>query len=232
MHDFAYEIEKNKKNYSTITNDIQSFIVYFKITENLLDQPIDNFSDNTRELIDEISLYYTKRFNGDEKRLGKIDHGIASGLILYDALVKNRVKQKDKYGIDDTKYNLYWGDDLDEFYATSAYSIAIHNIRSGNKELKFSIDDNPFLFLFWLADTIEPTKCFDCYNPQYVLENIIIEFYSDKKSFTLKNKQGSELDFTKYQKKIEDLINFLIIEITKNEDKYNISYENEFIDDK
>lgn len=225
MHDFGYEIEKNKNNYSTITDNIQSLIDYFDMAENLLGQPIDRFSDNTRELINEISPYYTKRFNGDEKRLGKIDHGIAAGLILYDALVKNRIEKKDRYGIDDTNHNLYWGDDLDKFYATSAYCIAVHNIRSENKELKFSIDDNPFLFLFWLVDTLEPTKCFDCCNPQYVLENIIIEFHNDKKSFTLKNKQGSKLDFTKYTKVIEGLKKFLIIEVnTEIGNECKISY--------
>lgn len=224
IHDFGYDIENNKKRYEKVTKNIESLKKHFYIEEDLLKQPLDTYSKNMKELIDYIPEYYEKRFDGTigRDKNGKIDHGIASGLILYNSLVKNRKDKKDKYGEIDTNHNLYWGEDLDLFYATSSYSIAIHNIRSKNKDLKFSIEDDPFLFLLWIADTLEPTKCFECCNPQYVLENIVIEFNSNQNGFTIKNKQNSELDFSKYKKNIEGLTNFLNI-------KTNTDNINEFV---
>lgn len=224
IHDFGYDIENNRKRYEKVTKNIESLKKDFDIKEDLLKQPLDSYSKNMKELIDYIPEYYEKRFDGTigRDKNGKIDHGIASGLILYNSLVKNRKDKKDKYGEIDIKHNLYWGEDLDLFYATSSYSIAIHNIRSKNQDLKFSIKDDPFLFLLWIADTLEPTKCFECCNPQYVLENIDIEFNSNKNGFTIKNKQNSELDFSKYKKNIKGLTNFLNI-------KTNIENINEFV---
>jgi len=215
IHDFGYKIEKNKEKYDGITEDIESFKKYFSINNDLLKESLNSSSENMQKLIADINEYYKKRFNGSigRDRNGKIDHGIASGLILYNSLVKNRKKMKEQHGDIDEKHNLYWGDELDEFYKISAYSIAVHNIRREDNDLKFSIEENPFLFLFWLTDTIEPTKCFNCCNPQYVLENIIIKFHDNKKGFTIKNKENSELDFTKYKKNIEDLIKFLDINV-------------------
>lgn len=215
IHDFGYKIEKNKQNYKDITENIESFKNDFEIEKetDLTKQPSNKYSENMKKLIGDIDEYYKKRFDGTigRDKNGKIDHGIASGLILYDSLVKNRKKMKEQYGENDTKHNLYWGDDLDEFYEVSAYSIAVHNIRRECNDLKFTIEEDAFLFLFWLSDTIEPNKSFDCCNPQYVLENIIIEFHDDKKGFTIKNKESSELDFTAYKKNIKNLECFLDI---------------------
>jgi len=233
IHDFGYRIEKKKKDdYKEITEDIESFKKYFfkdSIDIDLLKQPVEIYSKNMQELINGIGSYYSDRYNGKRNdgalTEGKIDHGIASGLILYNSLVENRKKMKGQYGEIDTKHNLYWGDDLDVFYKDSAYSIAVHNIRRKCRDLMFSIEEDAFLFLFWLADTIEPTKNFDCCNPQYVLENIIIEFHGDKKGFTIKNKEGSELDFTKYKKNIENLACFLDIKVnTEVKDKIVLSW--------
>jgi hypothetical protein len=230
IHDFGYEIEKNKKAYDKITEDIESFKKYFSIYYDLLKQPLYNYSKNMKKLVSDIDEYYKKRFNGTigRDRNGKIDHGIASGLILYNSLVKNRKNRKnmkEQHGEIHEKYNLYWGDDLDKFYEISALSIAVHNIRRKNDDLKFSIEEDAFLFLFWLVDTIEPTKCFNCCNPQYVIENITIKFHDNKKGFTIKNKEESKLDFTKYKKNIEGLTNFLNIKInTDNLNEFVLSW--------
>lgn len=228
VHDFGYKIEKNKKDYKEITEDIESFKKHFFIKIDLTKQSVSNYSKNMKKLIADIPDYYKKRYNGirNDGSLteGKIDHGIASGLILYNSLVKNRKKMKKQYGENDKKYNLYWGDELDKFYKDSAYSIAVHNIRRENNDLQFSIEEDGFLFLFWLADTIEPTKNFDCCNPQYVLENILIEFHN-KKSFTIKNKENSELDFTSYKKNIKNLESFLGIKVnTEVKDEIILSW--------
>lgn len=229
VHDFGYKIEKNKDKYKKITEDIESFKKYFDIDNDLLKKSTNDYSNNMKELIKNINNYYSDRYNG--KRVdgslaeGKIDHGIASGLILYNSLVENRKKMKKQYGENDKKHNLYWGDDLDKFYEISAYSIAVHNIRRKNNDLKFSIEKDGFIFLFWLTDTIEPTKNFDCCNAQYVLENIIIEFTDNKKGFTIKNKKGSELDFTEYKKNIKNLEHFLNIKInTEEKDEIVLSW--------
>lgn len=224
VHDFGDDIENNKNNYKEVTNDIQSFIKEFSIKEKLLEQDIAHNSENMKKLIDYIPKYYEERFDGKKGRgtNGKIDHGIASGLLLYSGLVENRKDKEEKYGeiqrIDENN-SIYWGKDLEKFYTDASYSIAIHNIRYPENTLKFSIEENPFLFLFWLADTIEPIKSFESKSckAQYILENIIIEFHNNKKGFTIKNKQNSTLDFTKYKEKIESLKDFLDIEINTKE---------------
>jgi hypothetical protein len=222
IHDFGYKIENNKEKYKEITKDIDNFKKYFSINNDLLKQPTNGYSNNMQELIKDISPYYSDRYNGKRSdgslTEGKIDHGIASGLILYNSLVKNRKEMKERYGENDTKHNLYWGNGLDKVYEISAYSIAVHNIRRRkDNALIFSIEEDAFLFLFWLTDTIEPTKCFDCCNPQYVLENIIIEFHDNKKGFTVRNREDSKLDFTKYKKDIENLERFLDIKVNTKE---------------
>lgn len=221
VHDFGYEVEKDKDKYPDITNKINSI----EITHNLFDYnstsnkylklAYDRYKTNTKTLLDNISVYYTKRFNGRNGNKGKIDHGIYSGLKLFDSLVKNRSEREDQKNNETKK--LYWGKELEEFYAIASFSIAMHNIRRDeliekHKELKFSIDKEPFIFLFGLADTIEPTKTFDCCNTKYVVENILIDF-KDARTIIIKNKEGSKLDFSKMQKKAKGLESWLNLEV-------------------
>ncbi|NOQ29986.1 MAG: hypothetical protein GQ570_02560 [Helicobacteraceae bacterium] len=228
VHDFGDDIEKNKDNYPKVTSEIKSLKEMLNInTNDLLQQPLDKYSENMKKLIKHISPYYKERFEGKQgsSSNGKIDHGIASGLILYDGLVKNREKKEEEYGEIqklDNNSSIYWAKELEKFYAYASYSIAIHNIRYPENSLKFSIEEDPFLFLFWLADTIEPIKSFqteECL-PSYILENIIIEFHNNKKGFTIKNNKDSKLDFSEYKNKIYNLIKFLKIDI--NTKKKNI----------
>ena len=218
VHDFGYKVEQDKDNFPQITKEVNSIEVthnlfYYKNTsDEELKLAYDRYENNTKKLLDNISIYYEKRFNGRDGKKGKIDHGIYAGLKLFDALVKNRIIRKEQNDDD-----LYWGKELEEFYAVASFSIAIHNIRRDEKieqtkPLKFSIDKEPFIFLFGLADTIEPTKTFDDYYSKYVLENIMIDF-DDDKTIIIKNKEGSKLDFSILQKKIMNLENWLDLEV-------------------
>jgi len=216
VHDFRHDMEKRQNEDKKLTNDIDSFITEFDVENNLLKKPINNYSKNMKELIAFIPEYYERRIDGKEGRSNesRIDHGITSGLILYDSLVKNRKEKQEEHGDIDTKHNLYWGDELDKFYAIAAHSIAVHNMRK--EDLKFSITEEPFLFLFMLADTIEPSKYFKCANPKEVLEDIAIEFHS-KTKFTITNLLKLELDFTEYAKRIENLQSFLKVKVDSEE---------------
>jgi len=234
-HDFGYMIEDNTDRYKCITNNIETFKRHFNIENDLLEKfritpkssfakddsgllhLIEKYSPYMIKLIEYIETYYTDRFDGKEGRTNKskIDHGIASGIILFDRLVKNR-KINDESNTND----LYWGSYLDDFYETASQAIAVHNIRMKSQE-KFSQNDNPFSFLFRLVDTIEPTKYFSC-KPKYVLENIMIEFNSSGSSFTIENKEDSNLDFSKYIKDIKNLETFLKIKIEDTENKITL----------
>lgn len=223
-HDFGYKIEQNTKNYNNITSDIESFKKYFEINKDcsslsIFDSDFYTKDRNIYKLIKYIPEYYKKRFNGEVGRTeeSRIDHGIASGLILFDRLVKNREIQYKKQNND-----LYWGPDLNEFYKIASLAIACHNIRM-DPPIKFSQKNDAYLYLFWIVDTIEPTKHFKNCKAQYVLENIIFDF-NPPTSFTIENKKGSNLDFSQYITNIEKLKDFLDITIEKEKNKVTLSW--------
>ena len=129
-----------------------------------------------------------------------------------DSLEKNRKVRKEQVENGVENSILYWGDDLTPLYAQASLSIAMHNIwSSGEKEeikekyrnlgleslitgesdiFPISIKDNPLLFLLGLVDTIEPIKTFNCLEPQYVLENILIDFDKIKLLLVIKKLQS------------------------------------------
>lgn len=238
IHDFGYKIEKNKSEYPQITEDIETFKEFFSIDEDndLLKQNTTDYSDNMKTIIEYIPEYYSNRVKGKRSdgtdAETKIDHGIASGLILYSSLIKNRTEM-------DGNSHLYWGEGLNKFYEEAAFHIAIHNIRMPDNHLKFSINNNAFLFLFLLADTIEPTKCFYRHNPQDILGSITIYFHTNKKGLTIQIKRSKCISYTsiepsiksieKYKKNIMGLKNFLEIEIMENRNplcyKFVLSWE-------
>ncbi len=198
----------------------------------LLSEEFD-ISDNLKILLGSVPIYYRARLDGQIGRGNrpKIDHGISAGLILFNTLKNIRIKKQQELtnaGITDDidREKLYWGNDLDKFYYIAASSIATHNMRRAKREeslskvyqdygmndmileegkiQKISINDDPFLLLFSIADTIEPTKTFDCVKPSYTLENILITFENDS-TIKICNKEGSDLDFEKLKKKVKGL---------------------------
>ena len=234
VHDFGYYIEKNTEEYKKINEGIKSFIDFFEIDHNLLTENL-NSNRNTKILTKNIPNYFKYRFNGRENGKSKIDHGIASGLILYNSLVKNRKKreQLNKEGVE--KDGLYWGKELEKFYAIASNTIAIHNMHriseSNNVYEKYnllelvmtqdntnnsnitriSIEDEPLAFLFALADTIEPTKTFQSHKPDYVLENILISI--NEYEINLENKNNSKLDFSQFTKVVKQLETWVDVNI-------------------
>lgn len=239
VHDFGYFAEKDKTKFPHVTEDISSL----KLTHNLLDygtdtgylkQAFDEHNESTRAIIKNIPTYFKEAFNGKRSSRGevKIEHGIYAGLLLYDGLVKNRVQRKEQQN-NGVGEGLYWQDDLDKFYAVASFAIAIHNMRRDGivenpEDLKFSIDDEPFLFLFALADTIEPIKTFDCVSADYVLENILIDMHDDK--IILQHSPDSKLDFSKMAKKIYGLESWLDVKVCNEDNKLTIEINNKFKD--
>jgi len=214
VHDFGYKVEENKNKFPKITEDIKTISVknnlldYEKTTEKHLSQAYNSFKEPTKKIIDYIKTYHEEALQGkrSSKNCKKIDHGIYAGLKLYDALVKNREKRKENEKVEND--SLYWGKELEKFYAIASFSIATHNMRREGidediEKLKFSINKEPFLFLFGLIDTLEPTKTFLNCDPKYVLENICITF--DENKIKIQNKKDSKLKFENYAKKIKDL---------------------------
>lgn len=165
-HDFGNQIEKNMiEKFNKLDNDIKSFKKHIKHYTNYYDlsEEIEEnlVSNNMKILLNNMSKYYKCRIDGKLGRTEKkkIDHGIASGLILFNALKNIRIKKQKKL------YQEYRMEDL---------------ILDNGKISKLSIKEDPFLFLFSIADTIEPIKSFDRVNNRFVLENIFVKFNDDE----------------------------------------------------
>jgi hypothetical protein len=238
VHDFGYFAEKDKSKFPYITEDVLSLNLKHDLLKyrnewnssnrNYLKEAYDEYSEPTKVIIDYIPDYFKEAFNGERSSgdKSKIEHGIYSGLVLYDGLVKNRLERRDNSS---NSLGLYWKDDLDKFYAKASFSIAIHNMRRDGivkdpGRLKFSLKDEPYLFLFGLADTIEPTKMYNCYNIEYILKNILFDIKEN--TIILQNSFNSELDFSEVIKKINGLESWLNVTVNSEENRVTIEIEN------
>ena len=148
IHDFGYHIEKYTlpKELNQLGSTIENFKKYIESKYNseyydlLNEENKHQKSDNVKILLDNVPAYYKCRMEGKLGRNceSKIDHGIASGLILFNVLKSIRIKKQKELEDDgitnniDTKTNLYWGNDLDKFYFIASSSIAVHNMRRVN----------------------------------------------------------------------------------------------------
>jgi len=237
VHDFGYSIEKKEDNdYRKIEDIVVSHNLLDKCKNKYLENSYLNLTKNEKILVDNIKQYFKFR-----REKGKTDHGIYAGLNLYNSLLNNR-KERDEQKENETQ-NLYWGKDLEEFYAIASYAIATHNmwrIKEGDKNVenyqkyglcnlildgkgikKLSIEKEPFSFLLALIDTLEPTKIYDCCKPKYVLENIDIQFC--EKEITIKNGEESKLDFEKLEKRAKGMESWLDLSVKLNNNEIIIS---------
>jgi hypothetical protein len=233
IHDYSYEYEKHYCKYKDKFNDIDDFIKYIKIKQGFEHSLFadDSTAQNQEKIFllhYNIANYFKYRYNEH----CKIDHGITAGILLYDSLVSNRLKQKEeqKSNPDNKRY---WGNDLDPLYLIASNAIATHNIwkpkdedtETKTKYIKYgmtnltdgsifpiSLTDSPFLFLLGLVDTLDPVKTFDCIDPLYVLESILIQF-KNQNTIEIKNADDSKLDFSKLIKKVDELDKWLDIEV-------------------
>lgn len=204
FHDIASDFENSGKHktYDTLDklkND------YFNIKHDLIGKKIDNIS---QDVFDAIGKYYDYRIKD-----GKIDHGIAAGVFLYDGLVKNRILKKNN----ETKEE-FWNESLDDFYAQVSAAIASHNIWLTNDKAKKFLKDNgikdlepikhkesPLLFLLGLVDTLDPLKIYKCITePNLILKNVYLTFTEDDK-MRMEVKEGSPLNPQCIKDKIKDL---------------------------
>jgi len=202
-HDFAYKYEDDFDKYKhAIKKEI------FELKYDLLNTTQKCNKPYIEDLVQHIPEYF-----GSRLKQCRIDHGIVAGMKLFDSLVRNRKTQKEKYGIEDKARNLYWGDDLDPLYHCASSAVSTHNIWQNNKNKNLfpvSLENFPLLFLLGLVDTLDPVKTFDCVDPVYVLENILIKF-ENQKTIEITNKDNSKLDFNKLVKKVEKLEDWLNI---------------------
>ncbi len=229
MHDYTYKYEENYCTYKDNFYDIDSFIKYIKNKQGFEHNFFTDYSAAQNQekiflLHNNIANYFKYRYNEH----CKIDHGITAGILLYDSLVSNRLQQK-KEQKSNPDNKRYWGKDLDHLYFIASNAIATHNIwkpkekdtdtyrkyrmanLTDNSVFPISLVDSPFLFLLGLVDTFDPVKAFDCIDPIYVLENILIKF-ENQNTIEIANADNSKLDFSKLVKKVDKLEEWLYIE--------------------
>lgn len=195
----------------------------------------------------QIEGYFRYRLND-----GKADHGIVSGYIFYDALVKNYLEKLEKYLRDcktaketdefNSKNNRKYRPKHLVLFKIIANAIICHNIWRYEKETKLKYFDfgicseefessknlltekeNPLLFFLCLADTLEPTKFFHQFDAQKVLEGIEIE--ADETKLTLKIKEDFAANceiVEKWFEKIESMKKWMKIDVERGADGKSI----------
>lgn len=135
----------------------------------------DEFKTYKKENVD---LYLSNRAICSSGNIGKIDHGIVGGLLLYDRLRKNfneawyKARRNDPNVLrNNFTYNgLHFSNEHYKYYAEAADAIIAHNIwintlneyliKNDKEPLKgIKIDkNNKIAFILALADTLEPIK--------------------------------------------------------------------------
>jgi hypothetical protein len=229
FHDYAMKIEDESFKYLDSISDVNDLIKKYNIENNLLDWQLPGIDHNLPDIISKYFLY--RRFSSK-----KIDHGIFSGLYLFDRLVKIREANEFKNG------ELSWHKSLEEKYALAAVAIACHNIWTTKKgsayeseyvkfELqdliiprfkKVSLNNFPLLFLFGIVDTIDPIKIYSRIGhlPDEILSSLEVSFTQN--SFTIRNEANSKLNFEVMLNASKNLIGWLDLTVDasiKNEMK-------------
>lgn len=255
VHDFGYQIE-NCSSIKTdlsqeITNNISSFKSFYNIdSKNDLLNTKYSLEANTKILLDHVPKYFKARKDGKLGRdnSGKIDHGIAAGLLLFDSLLKNR-KEREKLNSKKEKNGqetdgLFWGKKLEKFYAIASSAIATHNMRRGCEKTdtlntileeyemekliinekgnikKLSFEKDSFAFLFALADTLEPLKSYNnCFDTEDILKSITFEIKDHQVIFENNN---LELDFQPFIKSVKSLKDWLDVDISEKTNENQI----------
>lgn len=172
FHDIGYVVEENKNK----THKKEEHGEYLNLIKNLGRKP------------KHIPKVFTKAVLRNYLRWRMcshscFDHGIVGGIKLYKCLTEFRRQKVDNLNLASTQFtdenNLYWGPELDADFNFISWVVACHNIWFtnhdkpearqyhcckldkliiGKEEYKISATEHPFLFLFLLADSIEPIK--------------------------------------------------------------------------
>lgn len=170
------------------------------------------------------------------------DHGIIGGIKLYKCLTEFRSQMVGIYN--DDKNGLYWGAELDTDFNFISWVVACHNIWFTNndkqeanqyhcckldkliteeEEYQISASEHPFLFLFLLADSIEPIKRLE--GTEW-FDRIDIRF--EEYSIILDISRLPEIGIKKYASSISGLNSWLtkVTPIDNNKNKYQINILN------
>lgn len=220
-HDFGYKFENNFDLYKTDINSSTTLKTYFKIEHFILGAQLEE-KNKVVKLYDQIEKYF-------EYRLAKcrLDHGIISGVVLFDSLVKHRCKME----LIDREYN--WEPSLEKDYASACLAICMHNIWNIDKEeqqkngldfsgiFPISFQDFPLLFILGVIDTIDPVKVFECKNTEDILTDILIDV-SSQNEIILKKRDGSSLNFQRLIDKANGLTNWLAVKVCHSANELKI----------
>jgi hypothetical protein len=188
FHDLGYNIENSLPVYSDY-NDLKQ---------------------KTGELVEIIGIppfyqdivknYFDYRLKDSKKN----DHGIVAGHLLF----KNLCEIRELADTNSDKNKLNWSTDLIYIYNFCAWSILAHNIwyvnaekgsdvkkykdedlnglilekKEGCTQYKINVNENPFLFLFCLVDTLEPYKRLNKIN---LLKKISLEICNKKSTLII-----------------------------------------------
>jgi hypothetical protein len=180
-HDVAFYRE-NDPYLMEANTDINALKANLNIKYDLTSQQIENVPADIFELC---GIYFKYRHN--HPTYPGMDHGIYSGILMFDRLVKNRITKKAQQ-----EQALLWEDFLDRHYAYAAATVAVHNIwlpkkndypQYANAGLSalirrqpINFEEAPLLFLLGLVDTIDPVKAYPNSTPKEVLKNIYLTF--------------------------------------------------------
>ena len=218
FHDIGYTIEEREiKTYNK-----EEYKEYLDLTKHLGRRPKN------------IPIVYTKQILRNYLRWRMcsrlcFDHGIIGGGKLYKCLTEFRHQIVENQNLASRQYidrnNLYWGPELDADFNFISWVVACHNIWFtkdnetvahqyrcckldkliiGKEEYKISATEHPFLFLFLLADSIEPIKRLE--GTEW-FDRIDICFKND--SITLDLSRLPEVGIDKYSASISGLNSWL-----------------------
>lgn len=202
-HDFTVALEDDSAKYLDKLGTIEDFFQYFHIEYSLLEDNADGSL---------IKNYYLYRIEKNKK----VDHGLASAILLFDALMKQynearsvtMAKKGETFFYNDLKYSA----GFEEHIRLVANTIAKHNMWRADKKLidvykKYNLqelipsknnthivflegqsknDKEKLLFLLGLVDTIEPIKCLGRVNNVERIKNPYIALEKLKIEFNYK----------------------------------------------
>ena len=237
VHDIFFDIERKKeyKEFKDLNGDLNSVKKEFYIDNCLVSnsQYCDKLDKKFETFLGILGNYYKYRYCHDDR----IDHGIVSGLVIFDLLVKHRIKKS-------STSTSYWKEELDKLYFEAGLSIASHNIWSSDSKLKdknykdygleilvnsskksifpIKFSEMPFLFLLGLVDTIEPTKTFRNRSVFEILNSLDINV--TKNYLKLRNSKDSKLNFSELTKKVNGLENWLDVTLCIKQNEIKISW--------
>lgn len=225
----------NEEEFNIIKN-MKDITVYYYDTQIVVKK--SQFYKSTAE------KYYKYRI----EEMGKYDHGILGGYMLFNNLVHNYIikmqeEENKAYFIKNSK--IFRIDQLTLFSYISD-CIVNHNIffptdnnihvyeEYGLNELilfnkPFKLRDNPLLFLLYLVDSLDPIKYFNketSLNSEQILKSINISFID--KGFELNKGVNSSIDdslFKNYIEKISTLASWLDVQINMNTENTKIKIE-------